>query len=58
MDILNNEENNKITQNETRINWNKLNDAIEYTIYIFNSKNEEVKYIQNICYLDFIKKKH
>ena len=58
IDNLNNDENKEIYQNETRLYWTKLNNADEYTIYIFNQKNKDIKYIQNICYLDYIKSKN
>ena len=45
-----------MSQNGKVLNWNKINGVKEYIIYIFNSKNENVKYIQNICYLDSINK--
>ena len=44
-----------LTQKGKILNWNALNGAKEYTIYIFNQKNENIKYIQNICYLDSLK---
>ena len=55
IDDLNNENITKLEQNGKVLNWNKLNGAKEYKIFVFNTKNENVKYIQNICYLDSIK---
>ena len=52
---LNNDENHKLSQNGKKLKWNGLKGAKEYTIYIFNQKHEDVKYIENICYLDSIK---
>ena len=37
--------------------WNQLKGAKEYTIYIFNKNNKDLKYIENICCLDYIKNK-
>ena len=45
----------KISQNGKTLNWTNIEGVKDYTIYVFNSKNENVKYIQNICYLDSIK---
>ena len=56
IDDLNNENINYISQDGNDINWPNLNGAKEYTIYVFNSKNENIKYIQNICYLKSINK--
>ena len=36
--------------------WRSLEGVKEYIIFIFNTKNEKAKYIQNICYLDTLKK--
>ena len=56
IDNLNNEAITYISQKGTNINWTNLKGAKEYTIYVFNSKNENVKYIENICYLKTLKK--
>jgi len=52
---LNDDKNHELNQNGKKLKWNALNGAKEYTIYIFNKKNEDIKYIENICYLDSIK---
>ena len=52
---LNNDKIYYLSQNGKVLNWNALNGVQEYTIYIFNQKNENIKYIENICYLDTIK---
>ena len=56
IDDLNDVNKTNLSQNGKVLNWNKINGVKEYIIYIFNSKNENVKYIQNICYLDSINK--
>ncbi len=56
IDNLNNATITYISQDGTKLNWANLKGAKEYTIYVFNSKNENVKYIENICYLKSIKK--
>ena len=56
IDNLNNATITYISQNGTKLNWANLKGAKEYTIYVFNSQNENVKYIENICYLKSIKK--
>ena len=58
IDDLNNDKINKISQNGKKLQWNKLNGAKEYTLYIFNIKNKDAKYIENICYLDSIIKEN
>ena len=57
IDNLNNNETiAHINQSGTILNWANINGAKEYTVYVFNSQNENVKYIENICYLKSIKK--
>ena len=57
IDDLYNDNINKISQNGKVLKWNQLKGAKEYTIYIFNKNNKDLKYIENICYLDYIKNK-
>ena len=45
----------QLNQNGTKLIWDDLK-AKEYTIYIFNKNNENLNYIDNICFLDSIKK--
>ena len=56
IDDLNDENINYISQDGTVLTWSNLNGAKEYTLYVFNAQNENIKYIENICYLDLIKK--
>ena len=56
IDDLNDEKINYISQDGTVLTWSNLNGAKEYTLYVFNAQNENIKYIENICYLDLIKK--
>ena len=58
IDDLNNDENQKLSQNGKLLLMGSLNGVKEYTIYVFNQKNEDLKYIDNICYLDSIKNKN
>ena len=45
-----------VRQNGKVLKWEKLNGAKNYTVYIFNLENEDIKYIRNPCYLDYISK--
>ena len=57
IDDLNNEDKYKLSQNGKVLKIDSLNGVKEYTIYVFNQKHEDLKYIQNICYLDSLKNK-
>ena len=46
----------QLKQNGKQLLWDNLN-AKEYTIYVFNKKNENLTYIDNICFLESVKKK-
>ena len=45
-----------VRQNGKILKWNKVDGVKEYIVYVFNKKNEDIKYIRNPCYLDFIQK--
>ena len=55
IDDLNDDNKYYLSQNGKVLKWNTINGVKEYIIYIFNQKNENIKYIQNICYLDTIR---
>ena len=44
-----------VRQNGKVLKWPKLDGAKEYIVYVFNTENEDIKYIQNPCYLDFVR---
>ena len=33
----------------------KIRRVKEYIVYVFNTENEDIKYFQNPCYLDFVR---
>ena len=45
-----------VRQNGKVLKWNPVNNVKEYVVYVFNEKNEDLKYIQNPCFLDHIQK--
>ena len=45
-----------VRQNGKVLKWASFKSAKEYVVYVFNKKNEDLKYIRNPCYLDFIHK--
>jgi len=47
-----------ITQKGKKIKWEGLEGVKEYTAFVFNENNEELKYIKNPCFLDYIQKKN
>ena len=55
IDNFNNIE-HKVRQNGKTLKWEKIEGVKEYIVYVFNKKNEDIKYIQNPCYLDYIQK--
>ena len=56
IDNLNNPGITVLYQDGKSLIWRSLEGVKEYIIFIFNTKNEKAKYIQNICYLDTLKK--
>ena len=48
--------NYSVRQNGKVLKWPKLDGVKEYIIYVFNTENEDIKYIHNPCYLDFVRK--
>ena len=46
----------EITQNGKTLKWDKVEGVKEYTVYVFDEQNENLKYIHNPCYLDYIQK--
>ena len=52
IDYLNNPDITVLYQDGKILIWRSLEGVKEYVIFIFNTKNEKAKYIQNICYLD------
>ena len=55
IDNLNNPGITVLYQEGKMLIWRNLEGVKEYIIFIFNTKNDKVKYIQNICYLDSLK---
>ena len=47
-----------VRQNGKILKWDKLDGVKEYIVYIFDRENENLKYINNPCYLDSIQKKN
>jgi len=45
-----------VRQNGKVLKWNAVNNVKEYVVYVFHKKNEDLKYIQNPCFLDYIQK--
>lgn len=45
-----------VRQNGKVLKWNPVNNVKEYVVYVFNKNNEDLKYIQNPCFLDYIQK--
>lgn len=45
-----------VRQNGKILKWNAVNNVKEYVVYVFHKKNEDLKYIQNPCFLDHIQK--
>ena len=45
-----------VRQNGKVVKWPKLKDVKQYVLYVFNKKHEDLKYVRNPCYLDFIHK--
>ena len=43
-----------VRQNGKVLKWPQLKNVKKYTVYVFNKKHEDLKYIQNPCYLDFV----
>ena len=43
-----------VRQNGKVLKWNKVDGVKEYIVYVFNKQNEDIKYIHNPCYLDFV----
>ena len=43
-----------VRQNGKVLKWEAVEGAKEYFIYVFNKDNENIKYIKNPCYLDFV----
>ena len=47
-----------VRQNGKVLKWNPVNNVKEYVVFVFNEKNEDLKYIQNPCFLDHIQKSY
>ena len=45
-----------VRQNGKVLKWEKLTGVKEYIVYVFNEQNDDLKYISNPCFLDFISK--
>ena len=45
-----------VRQNGKVLKWNKVDGVKEYIVYVFNKQNEDIKYIHNPCYLDFVQR--
>ena len=43
-----------VRQNGKVLKWEKLKGVKNYVVYIFNKENEDIKYINNPCYLDYV----
>ena len=54
VDDLNNLVNN-VTQNGKKLKWNKLDNVVNYEVYVFDENNKDVEYIKNPCYLESLK---
>ena len=46
----------KLRQNGKILKWEIMEGVKEYIVYVFDEKNEDLKYIRNPCYLDYIEK--
>ena len=46
----------EITQDGKILKWDKIDGVKEYIVYVFDEENEDLKYIHNPCYLDYIQK--
>jgi hypothetical protein len=46
----------KLRQNGKILKWERIEGVKEYIVYVFDEKNEDLKYINNPCYLDYIEK--
>ena len=51
-----NKYNYSVRQNGKELKWEKLKGVKNYIVYIFNKENEDLKYIHNPCYLDYLSK--